>query len=218
MSHATDGGLRRRLQLGTIGLGVAVAGLSIAVTVNLDLLTGPTRRAVEATAAAYGTTPAVAFVTLHAPLLFGTLAGAVGSLYVGLLLPGGTRPPASSAADPDALAAALRFYATTGALGVPLAVVTVGGGAFPATLALAFVAGLPLGVLALCGATVGTALAGQRGWGPLVLLGTIPPVAGVVVAHAVPTGAVWTATAGATFTALALVGGGWSTLAAGRAA
>jgi hypothetical protein len=211
-----DAALRRRLRLGTVGLGVAVAALSVAVVSNLAVLTTTTRRAVEATAAAYDTTPEIVFVTLHAPLVFGVLAGAVGSVYVGLLLPGGgTRVPGESAADPDAVAAALRFYVRNGALatgvglGVPLAVV---GNTLPATLVLAFVAGVPLGVLGLCGATVGTAVAGRTGWRAATLLGTVAPVVGVVLAHAAPTGPVWTASAGATFTGLAAVGGGWSML------
>jgi hypothetical protein len=80
----------------------------------------------------------------------------------------------------------------------------------PLGLFLAFVAGLPLGVLALCGATVGTALEGARGWRSARLLGTLGPVAGLVVAHVAPTGPVWTAPAGATFVAAAFVGGGWT--------
>jgi hypothetical protein len=211
-----DATRRRRLQVGTVGLGVAVAALSVVVVSTPDVLTATTRRAVEATAAAYDTTPGVAFVTLHAPLVFGVLAGAVGSVYVGLLLPGGgTRAPGESAADPASVAAALRFYARNGALatgvalGVPLAVVD---DTLPATLVLAFVAGVPLGVLGLCGATVGVAVAGRTGWRAAMLLGTVAPVVGIVLAHAVPTGPVWTASAGATFTGLAAVGGGWSLL------
>lgn len=151
-----DAALRRRLRLGTVGLGVAVAVLSVAVVSNLAVLTTTTRRAVEATAAAYGTTPEIVFVTLHAPLVFGVVAGAVGSLYVGLLLSGGgTRVPSESAADAGRVAAALRFYVRNGALAT----------------------GVGLGV-------------------PL----------------AVPTGLVWTASAGATFTGLAAVDGEWSML------
>jgi hypothetical protein len=202
---------RRRLRLGTVGLGVAVAALSGAVMANLDVLTGTTRRAVEATAAAYGTTPEVAFVTVHAPLVFGVLMGAVGSVYAGLL-----PPHERTDTVQETLTASVRFYAEAGviatavALGVPLAVVTGSGTALPGTLALAFVAGLPLGVLALCGATVGTALARERGWRGATLLGSVAPLVGVVLAHVAPTGPVWTASAGATFTALAVVGGGWS--------
>jgi hypothetical protein len=201
----------RRLRLGTVGLGVAVAALSGAVMANLDVLTGTTRRAVEATAVAYGTSPEIAFVTVHAPLVFGVLMGAVGSVYVGLL------PPNEGVESvQEALTASVRFYAEAGvlatavALGVPLAVVTGSGAALPGTLALAFVAGLPLGVLALCGATVGTALARETGWRGAPLLGSVAPVVGIVLAHAAPTGPVWTASAGATFTALAVAGGGWS--------
>jgi hypothetical protein len=218
MSNPDDATLRRRLRLGTVGLGVAVAALSGAVLTDLGVLTGTTRRAVEATASAYGTSPEIAFVTLHAPLLFGVLTGAVGSVYVGLL------PPSHGVeSGREALIAAVRFYAEAGvlatiaALGVPLAVVTGSGTDLPGTLALAFVAGLPLGVLALCGAVVGTALERQREWRGATLLGTVPPVVGVVLAHAAPTGPVWTASAGATFTALALVGGGWSVLGPDRA-
>ncbi|WP_136592431.1 hypothetical protein [Salinigranum halophilum] len=224
MSTPDDATVRRRLRLGTVGLGVAVAALSGAVLGNLDVLTGTSRRAVEATAAAYGTTAEVAFVTLHAPLLFGVLMGAVGPVYVGLL-------PSDEGAETvqEEVTAAVRFYAEAGvlatvvALGVPLAVVTGSGTGLPGTLALAFVAGLPLGVLALCGATVGATLTRERGWRwPTLtrergwrwptLLGSVAPVVGIVLAHTAPTGPVWTASAGATFTALALVGGGWSFL------
>jgi hypothetical protein len=228
MSVLADTALRRRLHLGTVGLGVLVAVLSGAVVVNLDVLTGTTRQAVEATATALGTTPAVAFVTLHAPLVFGVVAGAVGPIYVGLLLPGGVGiasgrvgADGDSAIDPASVAAAVRFHATSGAaatlvaLGPPL-VVVLGDGLPPATLLVAFVAGLPLGVLALAGATVGTALAGRTGWRAATLLGTVAPAAGLLLAHTAPTGAVWTASAGATFTALALVGWGWSRLQRGR--
>ncbi|WP_318567714.1 hypothetical protein [Salinigranum marinum] len=214
-SCPTDAALRRRLRLGTVGLGVAVAALSGAVVTNPDVLTATSRRAVEATATAYDTTPAVAFVTLHAPLVFGVLAGAVGSVYVGLLLPSGVATSGEAAADPDSVAAAVRFYAATGAvatafaLGPPLAVV-VGVGPLPAGLLLAFVAGLPVGVLALCGATVGTALRAKTGWRSAALLGTAGPVVGLVLAHAAPTGPVWTVTAGTVFVAAALVGGGWT--------
>jgi hypothetical protein len=110
----------------------------------------------------------------------------------------------------------VRFYARAGtvatgvALGVPL--VVVAGDEVPVTLALAFAVGVPLGVLALCGATVGTALAGRTGRREAALLGTVAPVVGLVLAHAAPTGAVWTAPAGATFTAFAALGGGWSVL------
>jgi hypothetical protein len=213
-----DASLRRRLQLGTVGLGVVVAALSTVAVSNLDVLTGTSRRAVEATAAAYGTTPAVAFVTLHSPLLFGVVAGALGPLYVGLLLPGGVGSPGEAAADPGTLGRAIRFYATAGmaatvvALGVPLAV--GGAGVLPLGLLLAFVTGLPLGVLALCGATVGTALEGARGWRSARLLGTLGPVAGLVLAHAAPTGPVWMITAGASFLAAALAGGGWTLVSA----
>jgi hypothetical protein len=213
MSTTDDVTVRRRLRLGTVGLGVAVAALSGAVLTDLGVLTGTTRRAVEATAAAYDTSPEVAFVTLHAPLLFGVLMGAVGSVYVGLL------PPSDGAEGVrETLTAAVRFYAEAGvlatvvALGVPLAIVTVSGTGLPGTLALAFVAGLPLGVLALCGATVGATLTRERGWRWPTLLGSVAPVVGIVLAHTAPTGPVWTASAGATFTALALVGGGWSVL------
>jgi hypothetical protein len=213
MSTPDDATVRRRLRLGTVGLGVAVAALSGAVLGNLDVLTGTSRRAVEATAAAYGTTAEVAFVTLHAPLLFGVLMGAVGPVYVGLL-------PSDEGAETvqEEVTAAVRFYAEAGvlatvvALGVPLAVVTGSGTGLPGTLALAFVAGLPLGVLALCGATVGATLTRERGWRWPTLLGSVAPVVGIVLAHTAPTGPVWTASAGATFTALALVGGGWSFL------
>ncbi|WP_136600546.1 hypothetical protein [Salinigranum halophilum] len=213
MSTPDDVTLCRRLRLGTVGLGVAVAALSGAVLGNLGVLTGTSRRAVEATAAAYGTTAEVAFVTLHAPLLFGVLMGAVGPVYVGLL-------PSDEGAETvqEEVTAAVRFYAEAGviatvvALGVPLAVVTGSGTGLPGTLALAFVAGLPLGVLALCGATVGATLTRERGWRWPTLLGSVAPVVGIVLAHTAPTGPVWTASAGATFTALALVGGGWSFL------
>lgn len=211
--------LRRQLRLGTLCVGVAVAGLSLVIEFDPSILTAPTHRAVEATAAAYGTTPAVAFVTVHVPLLFGVVVSTVGSLYVGLLLPGGGgRVPTESAAVPGALRAAVRFYGETGvgatavALGIPLGVVTATNGGLPAGLALAFVAGLPIGMVALCGATVGTALAGATGHRAATLLGTVAPVVGLVLAHVAPTGPVWTATAGATFTGLALLGGGWSVL------
>lgn len=213
MSLPQYAALRRRLRLVTIGLGVAVAALSGAVLVNLGILTGTSRRAVEATATAYGTTPDVVFVTVHAPLVFGALMGAVGSIYVGLLPPNEEHNTAQ-----EALTAAVRFHAEAGvlatvvALGVPLAVVTGSGTGLPGTLALAFVAGLPLGVLALCGATVGNALARETGWRAATLLGTAAPAAGLLLAHVAPTGPVWTASAGATFTAFALIGGGWSFL------
>lgn len=218
MSLRQYAALRRRLRLGTVGLGVAVAALSGAVLMNLDVLTGTSRRAVEATAAVYGTAPDVVFVTLHAPLVFGVLMGAFGSLFVGLLPPNEESDTAQAA-----LTAAVRFYAEAGvlatvvALGVPLAVVTGSGTGLPGTLALAFVAGVPLGVLALCGATVGNVLARETEWRVATLLGTVAPVAGLLLAHAAPTGPVWTTSAGATFTALALVGGGWSFLGRDRA-
>lgn len=214
-SSPADAALRRRLRLGTVGLGVAVAALSGAVVTDLDVLTGTSRRAVEATAAAYGTTPAVAFVTLHAPLVFGVLAGAVGSVYVGLLLPDGITTPGETTADPDSVAAAVRFYAASGAVATALALgpslaVVVGSGPLPAGLFLAFVAGVPVGVLALCGATVGTALRAKTGVRSAALLGTAGPAVGVVLAHAAPTGPVWTVPAGTVFVAAALVGGGWT--------
>jgi hypothetical protein len=230
---AADAALRRRVALGTVGLGVAAAALSVVVLASPGLLTPTSRRAVGATAAAFGTTPTVAFVAVHAPLLFGVLAGAVGAAYVGLLLPGGVGASASGDAgtpggaasagvpDRESLAAALRVHARAGAaatgvaLGAPLAAAAVGpplaaaGGPLPPALAAAFVAGLPLGVLALCGATVGTALAARTGLGSAALLGTVGPVAGLLVAHAAPTGPVWAATAGATALALGAVVGGW---------
>jgi hypothetical protein len=58
----------------------------------------------------------------------------------------------------------------------------------------------------------GTTLAGRTGWRVATLLGTIAPAVGLLLAHTAPTGAVWTASAGATFTALALAGWGWSRL------
>jgi hypothetical protein len=215
LSHAT---IRRRLQVGTVGLGVAVAALSGAVLVDLGVLTGTTRSAVEATAAAYGTSSDVVFVTLHAPLVLGLLMGAVGSVYVSFF-------PLRADADTvqEALGPAVQFYAeaailaTVVGLGVPMAVVTGRGAEVSGTLALAFVAGLPLGVLALCGATVGNALAAWTDRRLFTLLGTVAPAVGIVLAYTAPTGPVWTASAGATFTALALLGGGWSMLGRDRA-
>jgi hypothetical protein len=208
-----DAAIRRRLQAGTVSLGVAVAALSGAVLVNLGVLTGTTRRTVEATAAAYGTTPTVVFVTLHAPLVLGLLMGAVGSVYVSLFpLPEDAETPQ------EALAPAVRFYAeaailaTAVGLGGPLAVITVNGAEVSGTLALAFVAGLPLGMLALCGATVGNALAARTDKRFFTFAGTVAPAIGLLLVYTSPTGPVWTASAGATFTALALVGGCWSML------
>jgi hypothetical protein len=197
-ASATDPALRRRLRFGTVGTGVVAAALSVAVVVDLDVLTGTSRRAVEATAGAYGTTPQVAFVTL----------------LVGSLFPGGDGGTGVVAAVVR-LSAGAAALATAIALGVPL--VAVSGSAFPVALLVAFVAGLPLGLLALCGATVGTALAVRMGWRGATLLGTVGPVAGVVLVHAVPTGPVWTVSAGATFVGAAAVGGGWSVLAGDRA-
>lgn len=207
---ATGGSVGRRLRLGIVGIGVAVAALSVAVVADPDVLTATTRRAVGATAAAYGTTPEVAFVTLHAPLLFGVVMGAVGSVFVGRVLSETAVGDAGTLGTVLRLSAEASVLATGVALGVPLIIVS--GDAFPVTLLLAFVAGLPVGVLALCGAVVGGALATRTEWPGTTLLGTAGPVAGVVLAHAAPTGPVWTVSAGATFTALALVGGGWSAL------
>lgn len=214
LAHAV---VRRRLQLGTVCIGVAVAALSGAVLVNLDVLTGTTRSVVEATAAVYDTTTDIVFVTLHAPLVFGLLMGAVGSVYVSFF----PLPEDANTAQ-EALAPAVRFYAeaailaTVVGLGVPLAVVTGDGAEVPGTLALAFVAGLPLGVLALCGATVGNALAARTDRRFFTVLGTVAPAVGLFLVYTSPTGPVWAASAGATFTALALVGGGWSMLGRDR--
>ena len=214
MSRSPSDAVRRRIRLGILGLGVAVAALSVAVVVEPAVLTGTTRRAVKATAAAYGTTPDVAFVTLHAPLLFGVLAGAVGSVFAGVL---GVSDRASLATD-IRVAAEGGLLATGVALGVPVAVVVTGeaGGAVPLTLLVAFVAGLPLGVVALGGATVGAALAARTGWRGAGLLGTVGPAAGVVFAHVAPTGPVWTVSLGATFVGMAALGGGWSMLVRDR--
>lgn len=202
-----------RARLWILGLGVAVAVLSWVVSVETGVLTGTSRRAVEATAGVYGTTPTVAFLTLHAPLLFGVVMGVVGTRLGGVLLAVGAS--SNSADGGTSLGAALRvavengLLATVVALGIPLILLTDG---LPATLAFTFVAGLPLGVLALGGATAGTALAAERGWQGPALLGTVAPVVGLLLAHAAPTGPVWTASLGATFTSLALLGGGWSLL------
>jgi hypothetical protein len=210
MPATVDPALRRRVRLGTVGLGVATATLCVAVVVDLGVLTTTTRRAVEATAVTYDTTPDVAFVTLHAPLLFGVLTGAVGAVFVDSPVSGGDGTGQVVAVVVH-LCARAGVLATGIALGVPLA--AVGGGALPLTLLVAFVAGLPLGVLGLCGATVGTALAARRGWRGATLLGAVGPIAGVLLAHAVPTGPVWTVSAGATFVGVAAVGGGWSLFA-----
>lgn len=89
--------------------------------------------------------------------------------------------------------------------------------ALPAGLFLALVAGLPVGVLALCGATVGTALRAKTGWRSAALLGTAGPAVGLVLAHAAPTGPVRTGPAGAAFVTAALVGGGWTLVRGPRA-